>query len=152
MERLKVLVTLRDGAMLPEYATTFASGMDLFAFIEEPVTIRPMERVLIPTGIRIGIPEGYEAEIRPRSGLAYRYGITVLNTPGTIDSDYRGEVKVLLINLGEEPYTVKKGDRIAQIIFKQTLSVEWSITENLPDTIRGEGGFGSTGVEGKREV
>jgi len=151
MERLKVKISLSDGALLPEYATSAASGMDLFAYIYEPITIRPMERILIPTGIKIGIPVGYEGEIRPRSGLAYRYGITVLNSPGTIDSDYRGEIKVLLINFGDKPYTIKKGDRIAQIVFKKTVMAEWSVVEMLPESIRGEGGFGSTGIEAKKE-
>ncbi|MCX7965599.1 MAG: dUTP diphosphatase [Syntrophorhabdaceae bacterium] len=146
MEKLKVYVTKKDGAKLPQYATDFASGMDLFAYIEDPVTIKPLERALIPTGIFLSIPQGYEGEVRPRSGLAYNYGITVLNTPGTIDSDYRGEVKVLLINLGHEPFTIKNGDRIAQIVFKSIAKAEFDIVSKLPETKRGEGGFGSTGI------
>ncbi len=146
MEELKVLITAKEGAILPEYATDASSGMDLLAFIDGPVTLMPFERMLIATGLHIGIPEGYEAEIRPRSGLAHKFGITILNTPGTIDSDYRGEIKVLLINLGREPFTIQKGDRIAQMVFKHVLKARWSAVESLPETPRGEGGFGSTGI------
>jgi dUTP pyrophosphatase len=146
MEKLKVLISARSGAVLPTYATEASAGMDLLAFIDEPVTLKPFERSLIPTGVHIGIPEGYEAEIRPRSGLAYKFGITLLNAPGTIDSDYRGEVKVLLINLGDSPFTVQKGDRIAQIVFKSVIQASWEMVEKLPESSRGEGGFGSTGI------
>jgi dUTP pyrophosphatase len=146
MEKLKVLISARSGAVLPAYATNASAGMDLLAFIDEPVTLKPFERSLIPTGVHIGIPEGYEAQIRPRSGLAYKFGITLLNTPGTIDSDYRGEVKVLLINLGDSPFTVQKGDRIAQIVFKSMIQASWEMVEKLPESSRGEGGFGSTGI------
>jgi len=146
MEKLKVYVMKKEGAKLPQYATEVASGMDLYAFIEEPLTIRPLERVLIPTGIFLSIPKGFEGEIRPRSGLALRYGITVLNTPGTIDSDYRGEIKVLLINLGGEPFIINNGDRIAQIVFKSIAKAELEIVFRLPESERGEGGFGSTGI------
>jgi dUTP diphosphatase len=146
MEKLKVLISAKSGALLPTYATAASAGMDLLAFIDEPVTLKPFERTLIPTGVHLGIPEGYEAEIRPRSGLAYKFGITLLNTPGTIDSDYRGEVKVLLINLGDSPFTVQKGDRIAQIVFKSVIQASWETVEKLPESRRGEGGFGSTGV------
>ena len=146
MEKLKVLIAAKEGAVLPTYATGASSGMDLLALIDEPVTLKPFERALISTGVYIGIPDGYEAEIRPRSGLAYKFGITLLNTPGTIDSDYRGEIKVLLINLGSDPFTVQKGDRIAQIVFKSTIQASWEMVEKLPDTRRGEGGFGSTGI------
>jgi len=150
MEELKVLVSAKEGALLPRYATYASSGMDLLALIDEPVTLKPLGRALIPTGLYIGIPEGYEAEIRPRSGLAHKFGITLLNTPGTIDSDYRGEVKVLLINLGDGPFTVQNGDRIAQIVFKSVIKANWEVVERLPDTDRGEGGFGSTGISGAR--
>ncbi len=146
MEELKVQVSIKQGATLPLYATEASAGMDLLAFIEAPIVIKPMERALIPTGIYMSIPEGYEGEIRPRSGLAYRFGITVLNTPGTIDSDYRGEVKVLLINLGDEPFTVNNGDRIAQIIFKSVARANLQVVSNLSETLRGQGGFGSTGI------
>ncbi|HOV90627.1 MAG TPA: dUTP diphosphatase [Syntrophorhabdaceae bacterium] len=146
MEELKVQVSIKQGATLPLYATEASAGMDLLAFIDEPIVIKPMERALIPTGIYMSIPEGYEGEIRPRSGLAYRFGITVLNTPGTIDSDYRGEVKVLLVNLGDEPFTVNNGDRIAQIIFKSVARASLQVVSNLSETLRGQGGFGSTGI------
>ncbi|MCX8109709.1 MAG: dUTP diphosphatase [Syntrophorhabdaceae bacterium] len=146
MEELVVEITKKEGANLPLYGTELSSGMDLFAFVNEPVILRPMERALIPTGIYMGIPEGYEAEIRPRSGLAFKFGITVLNTPGTIDSDYRGEIKVLLINLGNEPFVVNNGDRIAQIIFKSIVRANLHVVASLPETSRGQGGFGSTGI------
>ena len=145
MEELKVFVTRRADASLPGYATGASSGMDLRAHIDSPVLLAPLERALIPTGISIGIPEGYEAQIRPRSGLAVEFGITVLNAPGTIDADYRGEIKVILINLGAEPFEVKKGDRVAQIVFTRTERVCWQEVDLLPESGRGQGGFGSTG-------
>jgi len=145
MERLEVVVRKKDGVVLPSYATESSSGLDLVAFLEEPVVLAPFARALIPTGIHIGIPEGFEAEIRPRSGMAHKFGVTVLNTPGTIDSDYRGEVKVLLVNLGDQPFTISNGDRIAQMIFKSVVVINWRLVEELPDTKRGQGGFGSTG-------
>ena len=120
--------------------------MDLFAHLEEEIELRPFERRLIPTGVYLSIPEGYEAEIRPRSGLAFEHGLTVLNAPGTVDSDYRGEVKVLLINLGDGPVRIKRGDRIAQIVFKRVVKARLKQTEVLSRTARGEGGFGSTGL------
>jgi dUTP pyrophosphatase len=146
MEELKVLITAKEGAILPEYATDASSGMDLTAFVDRSVTLKPFERTLVPTGIHISIPEGYEAEIRPRSGLAHKFGITILNAPGTIDSDYRGEIKVLLINLGTESFTIRKGDRIAQMVFNHVIKAIWIPVEKLPETLRGEGGFGSTGI------
>jgi len=146
MERLRVLVSKREGAQLPAYETIASAGMDLVAFIDEAITLKPGERALIPTGISVGIPEGFEAEIRPRSGLALKYGVTILNTPGTIDSDYRGEVKVILINLGNEDFTVKNGDRIAQMVFKNIVRGSWKVVDELPETKRGKGGFGSTGI------
>jgi dUTP pyrophosphatase len=145
MEELEVLVVRSEGVSLPEYATSSASGMDLRAHLDEPLTLHPLQRALIPTGMRISIPEGYEAQVRPRSGLAINYGVTVLNTPGTIDADYRGEVKVILINLGDLPFEVKTGERIAQLVFKKTARFRWCEVEHLPDTERGAGGFGSTG-------
>ncbi len=145
MEELKVFVTRKAGSVLPGYATHASSGMDLVANIEAPVTIAPLGRALVPTGLSVAIPEGFEAEIRPRSGLAVQFGVTVLNTPGTIDADYRGEIKVILINLGDAPFEVKGGDRIAQMVFKSTVRVSWQETERLPESGRGEGGFGSTG-------
>jgi len=145
MERLEVFIRKKDGVTLPSYATESSSGLDLEAFLEEPVVLAPSARALIPTGIHIGIPVGFEAEIRPRSGIAHKFGVTVLNTPGTIDSDYRGEVKVLLINLGDQTFTVNNGDRIAQMVFKSVVPINWKLVEELADTKRGQGGFGSTG-------
>lgn len=138
-------VTVEEGARLPDYATASSSGVDLMAFLKEPLHIEPLERTLVPTGLRVAIPEGYEAEIRPRSGMAFRHGLTVLNAPGTIDADYRGEVKVLLINLGKEPLTIRDGDRIAQMVFRSVAKVCWRESASLPGTERGDGGFGSTG-------
>ena len=145
MEELEVLIVRDEGASLPSYATACSSGMDLRACLAEPVTLKPFERALISTGIRICIPEGFEAEVRPRSGLAINAGVTVLNSPGTIDADYRGEVKVALINLGSEPFTVSSGDRIAQMVFHKTARISWCAVRELPKTDRGSGGFGSTG-------
>ena len=130
---------------LPAYATQGSSGLDLRAFITAPVQLAPLERVLIPTGIHIAMPNHLEAQIRPRSGLAIKQGLTCLNTPGTIDADYRGEVKVILINLSNEIQTIQDGDRIAQIVFQQVEKMEWQLVENLETTQRGEGGFGHTG-------
>jgi len=145
MEELTVLVAKRKDARLPVYATPASSGMDLHADVDSPVVLGQLERALIPTGIFLSIPEGYEAQIRPRSGLANQHGVTVLNAPGTIDADYRGEVKVLLINLGSQPFTVKSHDRIAQIVFQATVRVAWQEVDVLPESARGQGGFGSTG-------
>jgi dUTP pyrophosphatase len=145
VEPIEVYILRADGALLPEYATPFSSGMDLRAHLEEPIELKSLARALVPTGIRIGMPSGCEAQIRPRSGLAHQFGVTVLNTPGTIDADYRGEIKVLLINLGTEPFVVHNGDRIAQMVFQRTLKASWLETDELPVSIRAEGGFGSTG-------
>lgn len=130
---------------LPAYATPGASGLDLRANMAEPLTLQPLERTLVPTGIRIEIPPGYEAQVRPRSGLAIKQGITCLNTPGTIDSDYRGELQVILINLDQAPQTLQPGDRIAQLVFQQVTRVTWEETGLLEDSHRGAGGFGHTG-------
>lgn len=130
---------------LPEYATPQSAGMDLRADIESPVELKPMSRVLIPTGLHIALPEGYEAQIRPRSGLAIKKGITCLNTPGTIDADYRGDVGVILINLSTEVFTVNPGDRIAQMVIKEVEKASFIVVETLDDTERGEGSYGSTG-------
>ncbi|MCL2167782.1 MAG: dUTP diphosphatase [Lentimicrobiaceae bacterium] len=131
---------------LPAYSTEHSAGMDLCAFLTEPVEIKPNERTLIPTGLFIEIPEGYEAQVRPRSGLAIKFGITVLNTPGTIDADYRGEVKVILINLSNETFTVQNGDRIAQMVIAKYEKIRWNQVKQLSETERGAGGFGSSGV------
>jgi dUTP pyrophosphatase len=132
---------------LPQYATSHAAGMDLRASLTEPVTLKPMQRALLPTGLFIELPMGYEAQIRPRSGLAFKHGITVLNSPGTIDADYRGEIKVLLINLSEEDFIINNGERIAQMVIAAHEHVNWSLAESLDSSGRGTGGFGSTGKE-----
>ena len=133
-------------AALPAYESSGAAGMDLRAFIQKEITLSPLERVKVPTGLFMEIPQGFEAQIRPRSGLAFKYGITVLNAPGTIDSDYRGEVEVILVNLGKEPFIIKSGDRIAQMVISPVFRAEVSEAEKLSETGRGAGGFGSTGV------
>ena len=130
---------------LPEYATELSAGVDLRANIETSIILAPLERVLIPTGLFIALPKGTEAQIRPRSGLAYKHGITVLNSPGTIDADYRGEIKVLLVNLSNEKFEINDGERIAQMVINQYLKVNFKPTENLEETARGDGGFGHTG-------
>ena len=143
----KILIKkLHSDVNLPAYETSGSSGMDLQAYISEEIILKPGERKLIPTGLSVAIPENLEIQIRPRSGLAYKKGISVVNTPGTIDSDYRGEIKVLLINLGKEDFIIKKFERIAQMVACPITKVVLSETNDLPDTIRGEGGFGSTGV------
>ena len=130
---------------LPAYGTPRAAGMDLRADLAEPMVLAPMQRALVPTGLRIELPEGYECQVRPRSGLALKHGVTVLNTPGTVDADYRGEIGVILINLSQEPFTVNPGERIAQIVVAPYARVEWVGVDRLGETERGEGGFGHTG-------
>tara|TARA_Y100000590_G_scaffold317244_1_gene358858 strand:- start:1779 stop:2216 length:438 start_codon:yes stop_codon:yes gene_type:complete len=143
---IKVLVKkLNSKAQLPKYKTDGSSGMDLMALIENSVTIKPQKSALIPTGLSIAIPEDTEIQIRPRSGLAAKSSISVLNTPGTIDSDYRGEIKIILFNHGKEEFTVNNNDRIAQMILMPVLKAEFEEVEDLPKTVRGSGGFGSTG-------
>lgn len=132
---------------LPDYATALSAGMDLRANLDAPLTLAPLERRLIPTGLRIALPPGYEAQVRPRSGMALKHGIGVLNAPGTIDADYRGEIGVILVNLSSEPFTIQDGDRIAQMIVARHERVEWTATESLDETERGTGGFGHTGRE-----
>ena len=144
MERLEVLIAKKEGAGLPCYATDASSGVDLCAFLEESMVIKPLERSLVPTGIFIGIPKGYEAEVRPRSGIAIKHGVTVLNTPGTIDADYRGEIGLIVINHGEDPFVIKRGMRMAQMVVQKVLHVEWIETSELKNTKRGDGGFGHT--------
>jgi dUTP pyrophosphatase len=134
-----------EGLPLPDYATQAAAGLDLHAATEEPVLLRPGARALVSTGIRIGLPAGYEAQVRPRSGLALRHGVTLVNSPGTIDADYRGPIQVILINLGEEPVTIHRGDRIAQLVIAPVERASWRLVENLDETVRGAGGFGHTG-------
>jgi dUTP pyrophosphatase len=132
---------------LPSYESKYAAGMDIRAALEESFTLKPGERALVPTGLKMAMPEGYEAQIRPRSGLAYRNGITMLNTPGTIDADYRGELKMLAVNLGEEDFQINHGDRIAQMIIAPVIQAQVHEVDNLSDTERGAAGFGSTGVK-----
>ena len=142
--KVKIVNTSRNP--LPSYATPLSAGVDLHASLEAPVTLAPMQRALIPTGLLIGLPAGYEAQVRPRSGLAIKDGITVLNTPGTIDADYRGEIRVILANLSDTPFTVYDGDRIAQLVVTRCEHVEWQPVDALDETARGCGGFGHTGV------
>lgn len=134
------------GLQMPRYATKQSAGMDLSAALEEALELSPGDRAMVPTGLSIALPQGFEAQIRPRSGLAVKHGITVLNTPGTIDSDYRGEIKVILINLGQEAFTIERGMRIAQMVIARHEQIEWKVVESLEETERGEGGFGSTGT------
>ncbi|MDR0670438.1 MAG: dUTP diphosphatase [Treponema sp.] len=145
-ERPRVKIQRRDPALpLPRYESAGAAGMDLRAHLAEPLTIPPLGRVVVPTGLALEIPAGYEAQVRPRSGLAAASGLTVLNSPGTIDSDYRGELKVILVNLGSAPYSVKNGDRIAQLVFAPVFRAALEAAEELSETLRAGGGFGSTG-------
>ena len=141
----KVKIINRSGQPLPAYATALSAGMDLRACLEAPVTLGPLERALVPTGLFIALPAGFEAQVRPRSGLAAKHGITVLNTPGTIDSDYRGEIKAILVNLSDTPFEIVPGERIAQLVVARHERVEWEETLDLDETERGAGGFGSTG-------
>lgn len=143
---VKISVVNKSSFDLPSYQSALAAGLDLRANLSDKIVIYPMERKLIPTGLFIALPQGHEAQIRPRSGLAIKYGITVLNSPGTIDSDYRGEIGVILINLSNEVFTVKNGDRIAQLIIAKHTSVVWEEAEQLEDSPRGSSGFGSTGI------
>jgi dUTP pyrophosphatase len=136
--------------LLPERATVHAAGMDLHAAISDPVVLAPREIALVPTGLAIELPPGFEAQVRPRSGLAIKHGIGVLNSPGTIDADYRGEIKVILINLGKETFTIKRGDRIAQMVVTRHETVEWKEVPDLSETTRGAGGFGHSGVEARQ--
>jgi dUTP pyrophosphatase len=136
---------LREGAVLPSYATAGAAGLDLHACLEAPRVLAPGERAAVPTGIAIALPAGHEGQVRPRSGLAHKHGISVVNAPGTIDEDYRGEVQVLLVNLGQAPYTVQSGDRIAQLVVAPVTQVQVQAVASLDETARGQGGFGSTG-------
>lgn len=142
---MKVRVINKSSNALPDYETLLSAGMDLRANIEVPIVLQPLQRVLVPTGLFIELPTGFEAQIRPRSGLAFKYGVTVLNSPGTIDADYRGEIKILLVNLSDKAFEIKNSERIAQMIVAKHERVEWELTEELTQTQRGEGGFGHTG-------
>ena len=143
---MKIQVVNRGHQQLPAYATPQSAGMDLRANLDAPVTLHPLERRLIPTGLHIALPEGYEAQVRPRSGLALKHGLTVLNAPGTIDADYRGEVGVVLINLSDQDFVVNDGERIAQLVIARYEQAEFVVVEQLDETERGEGGYGHTGV------
>lgn len=142
---MKINIINKSKHEMPTYATPLSAGVDLRANIEESIELKPLERKLIPTGIYMALPEGYEAQIRPRSGLAAKHGITVLNTPGTIDADYRGEIKVILINLSSTPFVIEDGERICQMVIAQHAHVEWQEVDSLDETERGAGGFGHTG-------
>lgn len=144
---VKIKIVNKGKQQLPAYATPLSAGMDLRANIDEPITLKPMQRRIIPTGLYIALPAGYEAQVRPRSGLALKHGITVLNSPGTIDADYRGELGVLLINLSDEDFTIAAGERIAQMVVAQHAQAELLEVEQLDTTERGEGGYGHTGVK-----
>lgn len=147
MTEIKVKIINKGKHPLPSYSTAFSAGMDLRANLQSPVLLKPLQRALIPTGIHIELPEGYEAQIRPRSGLALKKGISVLNTPGTIDADYRGEICVILVNLSDTDFMVEDGERICQMVVKEYVRVEWCRVEELSDTERGAGGFGHTGTK-----
>ncbi|WP_319230653.1 dUTP diphosphatase [Draconibacterium orientale] len=142
---MQVKIVNKSKNELPAYSTAFSAGMDLRANLDEPVVLKPLERKLVPTGLFIELPQGYEAQVRPRSGLALKKGITVLNTPGTIDADYRGEIGVILINLSQEDFVVENGERICQMVIAAHETVEWDLVEVLEETERGAGGFGHTG-------
>ncbi|HJB45077.1 MAG TPA: dUTP diphosphatase [Candidatus Coprenecus merdipullorum] len=142
---MKVKIVNKSPFPLPAYATEQSAGMDLRASISEPLTLNPLQRELVPTGLYIELPAGFEAQIRPRSGLAIKHGISLVNTPGTIDADYRGEIKVILVNLSNEPFTLNPGERIAQMVVARHEKVQWDEVEVLEESARGEGGFGSTG-------
>jgi dUTP pyrophosphatase len=143
---MKIRVINKSNNQLPAYETALSAGMDLRAFISEDVVLKPLQRALIPTGLFIELEKGYEAQIRPRSGLALKHGITVLNSPGTIDADYRGEIKILLVNLSDTAFEVKSGDRVAQMIISKHEQIIWEDTDSLNETTRGAGGYGHTGV------
>lgn len=145
--KMKVKIINKSHHSLPAYSTELSAGMDLRANLEEPITLAPMQRALVPTGLYLALPPGHEAQVRPRSGLAIKKGITVLNSPGTIDADYRGEVCVILINLSAEPFVIHDGERIAQMVVATHTTVEWSVAETLDDTERGDGGFGHSGTK-----
>lgn len=142
---MKVRIINKSRHALPQYATPYSAGLDLRANLDEPVVLKPLERTLVPTGLYIELPQGYEAQIRPRSGLAAKHGLTVLNTPGTIDADYRGEIKVILVNLSNEEFEIKDGERVCQMVIAAHAQVQWEETDSLEETERGAGGFGHTG-------
>ena len=144
---MQISIVNKSKHPLPEYKTRFSAGMDLRANIEDTIVLQPLERKLIPTGLYIELPEGYEAQIRPRSGLALKHGITIPNSPGTIDADYRGEVGIIVLNASDKPFTIEDGERICQMVVKEYCRVEWNEVDSLDETERGAGGFGHTGVK-----
>lgn len=144
---MKVKIINKSHHPLPEYATPYSAGVDLRANIDKSITLKPLERTLVPTGLYLELPHGYEAQIRPRSGLALKYGLTVLNSPGTIDSDYRGEIRVILVNLSNEEFVINDGERICQMVIAEHAQVEWIESDIINETERGAGGFGHTGKE-----
>ncbi|SJZ46399.1 dUTP pyrophosphatase [Cetobacterium ceti] len=145
MEDILVKIVLDSGVEVPQYMTTGAAGMDVRANIEEPIVLNSLERYLVPTGIKMEIPEGFEVQVRPRSGLAIKHGISLVNSPGTIDSDYRGEIKIIMINLSGTPYTIEPGERIAQLVLQKVYRMNFKKVENLEESERASGGFGHTG-------
>jgi len=144
---MEVKIVNKSNNSLPQYETVNSSGLDLRAFIETDIILRSLERVLVPTGLFISIPHGFEAQVRPRSGLAFKHGVTVLNTPGTIDADYRGEIKVILVNLSNDEFVIKSGERICQLVFSKVEQINWNEVKVLDETERGAGGFGHTGTK-----
>lgn len=144
---MKISIINKSRHALPSYATALSAGMDLRANIDAPITLRPLERHLVPTGIYIALPAGYEGQVRPRSGMATKHGITVINAPGTVDADYRGEIRVSLVNLSNEAFTIEDGERIAQLVVARHETVEWNVVDELDETERGAGGWGSTGTK-----
>lgn len=147
MDRIKVKIINRSGHELPAYETPSAAGMDVRAANTEPIVLRPLQRAMVPTGLRVQLPQGYEMQIRPRSGLALRHGISLVNTPGTVDADFRGEIQVILINLSDEPFVINPGERICQMVITNYTHVEWEPVSELDRTVRGDGGFGHTGTD-----
>ena len=145
MKKIQVKVVREEGVTLPKYVTEGSAGLDVRANIKEPIVLKSLERVLIPTGLKVAIPEGYEIQVRPRSGLAIKHGITMLNSPGTVDSDYRGELKVIAVNLSNESYTIEPNERIAQLVLNKVEQIDFIEVAELDETERGEGGFGHTG-------
>jgi dUTP pyrophosphatase len=147
MNKVKVKIINKSNNPSPAYATPGAAGMDVRAFLQEPVVLKPLQRTLVPTGLYVELPEGYEIQMRPRSGMALKHGITLANTPGTIDADYRGEIGVILINLSDTEFTINPGERICQMVVASYTQIEWEAVEAISDTERGEGGFGHTGAK-----
>lgn len=147
MDRLKVKIINKSGNPLPAYETPSSAGMDVRACIDSPITIEPMQRVLVPTGLRVQLPQGYEMQIRPRSGMALKHGITLANSPGTVDADYRGEIGIIVINLSDKPFVINDGERICQMVITRYSHVEWEQVDRIDETVRGDGCFGHTGVE-----